>query len=196
MTSARRLGVVVVVALLSAVGAGACAGDDSGDDSGDDAVSGSVGTEPPTPSTAPAPSTTPGRSTTPTTATEPTMPASVAPGEPLLEGLDPIRVLGPPGADAGPTPAFEWEPVAGAESYRLVVLGPDGPVWAWEGPETKIWLGGFGVEPTPGATRLGIVDETCWSVVGRDAERSIVAASPLLPISPSGAATHTCTPDG
>lgn len=69
---------------------------------------------------------------------------AVAPtGEPLIAGLSEIVVLGPPSSEAGEAPQFRWEPVAAAASYGLVVLGSDGPIWAWQGEETGVWLGGL-----------------------------------------------------
>lgn len=124
-----------------------------------------------------------------------TEPSTTAPpGEPLLAGLELVRVLAPAPSGVGLVPEFAWDPVDGAATYRLVVLGPDGPLWAWEGPETSVWLGGFDVAPPPGATRLAIVDETCWSVVARDESRTVIAASPLLPVSPTGEPSHSCDP--
>lgn len=129
---------------------------------------------------------------TPTTAPTTTTSTSTAPPlEPLLPGVPVLEIVSPEGA-AGDVPLFEWEPLDAAASYRLVVLGPDGPIWAWQGEETAIWLGGYSVEPPAGATPITIVDETCWSVMARDEAGALVAASARLPISSDGSADHTC----
>ena len=48
-------------------------------------------------------------------------------GLPLVEGLAPLDVLGPPVSGAGTVPLFSWQPVDGTDVYQLVVLGPGGP---------------------------------------------------------------------
>jgi len=117
-------------------------------------------------------------------------------GEPLVVGIAGIVVLEPPTEDAGTAPQFRWEPVDDASTYDLVVLGPEGPLWAWQGAETEIWLGGLPYERPPGVSGPVVVEGTCWSVVARDVEGHVVAASDFLAVSPEGSAEHTCSPGG
>lgn len=120
---------------------------------------------------------------------------AVAPtGEPLIAGLSEIVVLGPPSSEAGEAPQFRWEPVAAAASYGLVVLGSDGPIWAWQGEETGVWLGGLPFERPPGVTGPVIVAGSCWSVVALDGDGHVVAASEFLAVSPNEPAGHSCSP--
>ncbi|MGH2653976.1 MAG: hypothetical protein ACRDHV_06465 [Actinomycetota bacterium] len=95
-----------------------------------------------------------------------------------------IELTAPPEEGAGEVPTFEWEPVGGAAGYRLVVLDAEGrAVWAWEGPDTSVALGGVPDRPegsegpvlTPGST---------WSVAALDAEGHVLATSELRPASP------------
>lgn len=192
-----------LIAAICTVLAVSCSG-------GDDAAPGSTAEAPPssvgptTTPTADADDSTPdtsavGTATTGAAVTSTTAPATstttTVPDEPLLAALDLVVVRAPLGADAGPTPEFAWEPVDGAGDYRLVVLGPAGPIWAWQGTDTSVWLGGTSVEPPPGSTRLAIVEETCWSVVARADDGAIVAASSVRPVTPTGQPTHSCDPN-
>ena len=121
--------------------------------------------------------------------------ADVAPsGLPLVEGLAVINVLGPPESGAGEVPLFRWEPVAGASRYLVAVLGPDGPLWGWQGEETEIYLGGLPFERPPGIAGPVIVAGTCWSVMVRDDEGHVMAVSEFLPVSPAESTGHTCVP--
>ena len=121
--------------------------------------------------------------------------AGVAPaGAPLIEGLPMVVVLGPPESDAGDVPLFRWEAVAGAAIYDVAVIGPDGPLWAWQGAETEVYLGGLPFERPPGWAGPVIAPGSCWSVVARDADGHVFAVSEFLPISPGGSPGHTCVP--
>lgn len=115
-------------------------------------------------------------------------------GEPFVEGLTEIVVLGPSSSEAGEAPLFRWEPVDQAATYDLVVLGPEGPLWAWQGAETEIWLGGLPFERPPGVSGPSVVDGTCWSVVARDSDGHVVAASAFLAVSPAESTSHSCVP--
>jgi hypothetical protein len=115
-------------------------------------------------------------------------------GVPLVEGLPAIEVLGPPETDAGQAPLFRWKPVEGAASYHLAVLGPDGPLWAWQGTETEVYLGALPFERPAGWAGPVIVTDTCWSVVAHDADGHVTAASPFLPVSPTDSPGKECVP--
>lgn len=191
MTTRRRLRAPVTAFVLCSLLTVSCS--DSGSNGETENTAGPSATTAPTSSTAPAEPQNDTANSAPTSNVSPP-PSTMPPADPLVAGVDIIQVRSPQGGAAGATPQFRWEQVETAEDYRLVVLGPDGPIWAWQGTETSVWLGGFTVEPPPGATSLAIVDDTCWSVVARDAEGSILAASALLPITPMGEPDHDCDP--
>lgn len=115
-------------------------------------------------------------------------------GEPLVEGIPAVNVFEPPESGAGEVPLFRWEPVAGASRYLVAVLGPDGPLWGWQGEETEIYLGGLPFERPPGIAGPVIVAGTCWSVMVRDDEGHVMAVSEFLPVSPAESTGHTCVP--
>ena len=115
-------------------------------------------------------------------------------GQPLLEGVPVITVLAPGENEAGEAPQFGWEPVEGATRYLLAVLGPEGPLWAWQGPETEVYLGGLPFARPPGWAGPVIVPGTCWSVVAVGVDGHVIAVSEFLPVSPGESAGHTCTP--
>ena len=115
-------------------------------------------------------------------------------GLPLVEGLPVVAVLGPPASEAGEAPLFRWEPVAGAARYALAVVGPDGPLWSWQGEETEVYLGGLPFERPPGWVGPVIVPGSCWGVAARGADGHVMSVSAFLPISPAESIGHTCVP--
>jgi hypothetical protein len=119
---------------------------------------------------------------------------AVPSGPPLVEGLPTIVVLGPPESEAGEVPLFEWEPVTGAATYDVSVVGPEGPLWAWRGDETKIHLGGLPFERPPGWAGPVIAGGSCWSVIALDGEGRLMAVSEFLPVSAASSSGHTCVP--
>jgi hypothetical protein len=121
---------------------------------------------------------------------------SVSPpsGPPLVEGFPGIEVLGPPESGAGEVPLFRWQPVDGAATYNLVVMGPELPIWAWQGEATEVRLGAPPAERPVGMGGPVVVVGTCWSVIAHDADGRITAASELLAVSPDDSAAHTCQP--
>lgn len=96
-----------------------------------------------------------------------------------------VELISPPAEGAGEVPAFRWTPVAGASTYRLVVLDPDGgPIWAWEGAETTVNLGGLPGDRPVGEAGPVISAGSSWTVVALDAAGHVVAVSPARPVSP------------
>ena len=92
-----------------------------------------------------------------------------------------VTQLAPPTKEAGPVPVFRWEAVQGAHGYLLVVQGPDGrATWAWRGEATSVPLGGVEGAPSAGTLEAG----SLWSVAALDAQRHVIAVSPLRPASP------------
>jgi hypothetical protein len=109
-----------------------------------------------------------------------------SPGVPITApGLAEVVLLAPPTEGAGEVPTFSWEPVDGAVGYRLFVLDAQSePVWAWQGPETTVALGGLTVERPDGEAGPVITPGSRWSVAALDAEGGVVAVSRLRPVSP------------
>ncbi|MHB0915526.1 MAG: hypothetical protein ACYC4M_07585 [Thermoleophilia bacterium] len=106
-------------------------------------------------------------------------------GAAIDAGLPGINLVSPDVSGAGEVPAFEWEAIEGADRYRLVVLDGGGAMlWAWNGADTRVNLGGVPderPEQTPGPV---ITDGSQWSVVAFDAEGTPLAVSELRPVSP------------
>jgi hypothetical protein len=98
----------------------------------------------------------------------------------ILADLASVDLLDPGSTGAGPAPLFRWGAVEGAATYRLTVLGPDGPRWAWEGEATEIRYGGVD-EDQAGPV---IVPGSWWSVAALDAAGDLVATSDLRRVSP------------
>lgn len=120
-----------------------------------------------------------------TTVTTSAMPSPVTDPTPLAPELPLVRLLTPLATTTELAPEFSWEPVAGAVTYRLAVLGADGPVWSWEGGATAVRIGGF-TEDRPAGFPGPVIDETTtWSVVALDADGAVVATSDLRSLAPS-----------
>jgi hypothetical protein len=140
-----------------------------------------------------------GATTAPTTlssqASETTVTEAVAPilpGESIVAGIPVVELAGPSSADAGEYPLFGWEPVTGAASYQLVISGPSGPIWAWEGSATEIRLGALESEPPAGYGGPRLAGPSCWSVVALDTDGHVVAASEVVPVSPGEEPAQSC----
>lgn len=101
-----------------------------------------------------------------------------------LAGLTEVTLLGPEPTDVGAVPRFSWDPVDGAAMYRLSVLGTAGPIWAWQGSDTTVWLGAVESEPSPGAGGVRLVEPGYWSVAAIDTTGAVLALSGLRTISP------------
>lgn len=117
-------------------------------------------------------------------------------GEAPVEGESGLTLLGPLEAEIGSVPRFEWSSLEGAATYRLVVLGADGPIWAWQGEQTSVNLGGLTGE-RPEAMPGPVVEAgTSWSVAAMDAFGTIIDVVGPIEISPSdsSSATPTDTP--
>jgi hypothetical protein len=110
-----------------------------------------------------------------------------------------FAVVGPLEAEVGSVPRFEWTEVGGAVGYRVAVLGPSGPIWAWEGKDTHVNLGGLAgdrPELMPGPV---VVPGTTWSVVALGASGEILGiAGPIeiAPADPSTSQPSTTTTSG
>lgn len=103
--------------------------------------------------------------------TPPTTEVMVPHEWPLSEdlGLASIALL-TPASGLGERPDLAWEAVAGAASYRVTVLAPDGAFyWAWTGVDTLVPLGGS-PRLSDAATGPRLVSGMTWTVVAFDAE--------------------------
>lgn len=150
------------------------------------ACSGSADTVPTTSGTdrdrAPAESTAP---TTPTTTVA--EPSTSAPPTTLVSGVDfglgQIEVT-TPASGGGTRPELAWEPVDGAQQYRVTVFTPDGgPYWATQTDAVRVHVGG---EPQLNEDAAGpsISSDMTWRVVALDDDRRPLAISERMPLSP------------
>jgi hypothetical protein len=95
-----------------------------------------------------------------------------------------VELTAPPEEGAGEVPTFGWERVAGAAANRLVVLDAEGrAVWAWEGPETSVALGGV-LDRPEGAEGPVLTAGSTWTVAALGADGHVVAVSAARPASP------------
>lgn len=119
---------------------------------------------------------------------EPTTSVAVGaeqPGEPLDFGLAPLPLIAPAVTEAGQRPTFTWEPVAGAAAYTLAVVTDTGePLWAWQGPETTVIIGGWPETPPPEAPGPLLLGPSSWFVMALDGDGRPIANSVLRPVAP------------
>jgi hypothetical protein len=107
------------------------------------------------------------------------------PGEPLDLGLASVTLLSPATTGAGERPAFSWVAVDGAASYALaVVTTEDEPLWAWQGAETEVILGGWSTPPPAEAFGPLLLGDANWFVVAFDAAGQPIANSVIRPVAP------------
>jgi hypothetical protein len=120
----------------------------------------------------------------------------ILPGESIVAGFPVVDLVGPSSSGAGEYPLFGWEPVTGAASYQLVVSGPSGPIWAWEGSATEIRLGAVDSEPPAGYGGPRLAGPSCWSVAALDTDGHVVAASEVVQVSPGSEPAQPCAMAG
>ncbi len=207
--TSRRAPAALIAAALVVIGAGCSGGGDSdaedagtgttdaadSSDAGD--TDGTAGTEDEADDVAE-----PDESEAPEDTSEPDDPPATSTtvagpqGEPLVDGLAPIELLGPPETDAGAAPLFSWGAVDGAATYRLALLGPEGPIWSWTGETTEVYLGGLEFEQPAGWAGPQLVDGSCWSVSAHDAAGDVIAVSGFVSVSAGPDAGPACVPPG
>lgn len=123
----------------------------------------------------------------PVTATTP--PASVtqqSQSKPLISGtgIETIELLTDT-QGVGTKPLFEWKAVSGAARYELIVYDAAGaPYWAWDGTQTKVYLGGGNTQPPADSAGPSVTAGYSWSVVAFNDNDKVVAASDARPVSP------------
>jgi len=108
-------------------------------------------------------------------------PVTTRPRPSLLGDLSTIELLAPTESDAGRAPTFEWAPVDKAATYRLLVLAPDAPTWAWLGSATSVRYGGV----PEGANGPSLRPGSWWSVTALTGDGSVLAVSDLRAVSPT-----------
>jgi len=107
-------------------------------------------------------------------------------GEPYISspGIESIHLL----TDiqgVGEKPLFSWEAVSGADRYQLVLFDEnEEPYWAWEGGQTRIYMGGSEEQPPADSSGPSIAADYHWAVVAYDAGGQVLASSEVRPISP------------
>ena len=108
-------------------------------------------------------------------------PVTTRPRPSLFGDLPTIELLAPTELDAGRAPTFEWAPVETAATYRLSVLAPDAPTWAWLGSATSVRYGGV----PEGASGPSLRPGSWWSVTALTSDGSVLAVSDLRAVSPT-----------
>lgn len=127
------------------------------------------------------PATTTSTNTTDGVAAVVASPVTTRPRPSLFGDLSTIELLAPTEFDAGRAPTFEWAPVDTAATYRLSVLAPDAPTWAWLGSATSVRYGGV----PEGANGPSLRPGSWWSVTALSGDGSVLAVSDLRAVSPT-----------
>ena len=89
-----------------------------------------------------------------------------------------VASLSTPTHGRGARPALAWAPVAGAASYRVVLLDRSRrPSWAWQGDSTSVLVGGTSKPVPAGASGPRVAKGSTWSVAAFDASGRPLALS-------------------
>ncbi len=81
-----------------------------------------------------------------------------------------------PAEEGGPHPTLEWDPVAGAATYWLVLRDDSGDIyWAWTGADSRVRVGG-GESPELNQT-AALFEPMTWAVAAFDGSGNLVALS-------------------
>ncbi len=122
--------------------------------------------------------------TTQPSSSEGTAPPSIPDVEPVLAGMAQVTTLTPVLVESL-RPSLEWEPIADAALYRVVVLADGGePYWMWSGSDPSVEVGGAAFSEFGNGPIIGT--DFSWSVAAFDEAGTLIAVSGRLPIS-SGA---------
>jgi len=85
----------------------------------------------------------------------------------------------------GLRPVLSWPAVAGAASYRVVVLDSGRrPYWAWQGEATSVRVGGAPKRVPRMTTGPRVTKGGAWTVAAFDAAGRPLALSAARPVSP------------
>ena len=88
-----------------------------------------------------------------------------------------------PAEEGGPHPTLQWDPVAGAASYWLVLHDDSGEIyWAWTGAESQVRVGG-GDSAELNQT-AALYEPMSWAVSAFDGSGNLIALSDVATVSP------------
>jgi hypothetical protein len=101
-----------------------------------------------------------------------------------VKGVAPAQPSSPT-RGRGPRPTLAWAPVAGATSYRVVLLDPTRRAsWAWQGESTSVVVGGTPKPLPDGAGGPRVARGSSWTVAAFDSAGRPLALSAPQAISP------------
>jgi hypothetical protein len=106
--------------------------------------------------------------------------------EPLLSapGLGTVQ-LKTDTQEVGAKPLFQWEAVANAARYQLILNDASGaPYWAWDGTGTQVYLGGGESPPPADSAGPTLEAGSTWAVIAFDSSGKVIASSEVRSISP------------
>jgi hypothetical protein len=96
-----------------------------------------------------------------------------------------VKLVGPAEHGAGTAPTFRWTAVPGAARYQLFVRDAQGrPIWAWEGTDTSVRLGGLSIDLPAAAPGPRLTPGATWLVLALGADGKVRAVSEVRPASP------------
>jgi hypothetical protein len=100
-------------------------------------------------------------------------------------GVGDVRLDTPPQRGAGQAPTFGWEPVGGAARYQLFVRDAHGvALWAWQGADTSVRIGGLSVARPSGTGGPQLVPGSSWFVIALDGAGKVLAVSQIRQVNP------------
>lgn len=112
----------------------------------------------------------------------PDEPAPVDEGPPRLDFGVAAMELTTPASEVGARPELTWEPVEGAQEYRLTLYREDDVAyWAWTGAETAVRVGRT-EDLSVGGPRIEA--GMTWTVMALDGAGELIAQSGERPIEP------------
>jgi hypothetical protein len=112
-------------------------------------------------------------------------PAAAASHLPTPAGVAEVRLVGPAEHGAGTAPTFQWTAVPGAVRYQLFVRDAQGgPIWAWEGTDTSVRLGGLSIDLPAGAPGPRLTPGATWLVLALGADGKVRAISEVRSANP------------
>lgn len=112
-------------------------------------------------------------------------PAAAASHLPTPAGVAEVRLVGPAEHGAGSAPTFRWMAVPDATRYQLFVRDAQGrPIWAWEGTDTSVRLGGLSIDLPAGAPGPRLTPGATWLVLALGPDGKVRAISEVRSANP------------
>jgi hypothetical protein len=100
-------------------------------------------------------------------------------------GVGEVQLVAPPEHGAGATPMFRWNAVSGADRYQLFVRDAQGqPIWAWQGGDTSVRLGGLSIVAPAGAAGPRLTAGATWLVLALANDGGVRAVSAVRAVNP------------